>query len=252
MTGPATRLRVDGRLAELTWSRPERRNAIGAELCAGLIEALRSLASWDDVDVVLLRAQTPPFCAGWDTTDFAGLRGASRAEVTAFFGPGRGLLAALGELPQVTVAAPAGAALGFGCALLARCDLVVAADDCVFGLPEIGLGMPPATVLPELLGVLPGRAALRWAVTGELVPAGRAMADGLVTSVVPAGEHEDEVARLAERLCGFAPGAVRATKDLTRRMLAAPDHHERVRIGVAAAIERFLGGDAGGGRKENT
>ncbi|GII78545.1 2,3-dehydroadipyl-CoA hydratase [Sphaerisporangium rufum] len=236
--GRFTAVLLDGRTATVTWSRPERRNAIGAEVCAELVPALTGLAGRRDVDVVVLRAAGRPFCAGWDVTDFAGLAGASPGELAAFFRHGRRLLAAIGALPQVTVAAPAGAALGFGCALLARCDLVVAADDCRFGLPEITLGMPPATVLPELLRVMTRRAALAWAVTGERLPAHRALADGLVTSVVPAAAHEEETAALAAALAGRRPGVVRDTKALAGR-LAAAGEEDRTALGMASAIARF-------------
>ncbi|MER5628239.1 enoyl-CoA hydratase/isomerase family protein [Streptosporangium sp. NPDC002544] len=231
---------VDGPVATVTWSRPERRNAIGQEVCDELVAALEWLASRPEIGVVVLRAAGRPFCAGWDVTDFERLAGAGPEALASFFRHGRRLLAAISALPQVTVAAPAGLVLGFGCALLTRCDLVIAADDSRFGLPEIRLGMPPATVIPELLSVMTRRAVLEWAVTGERFDARRAMADGLVTSVVPASEHDEETVRVAGLLSGHPDGAIRATKELVGR-LAAADEGERVALGVESALRRFAG-----------
>jgi enoyl-CoA hydratase/carnithine racemase len=237
---PAAFVRVttqDG-VSGITWSRPERRNAIGAQVSDELTSALGSVAQRDDVHVVVLSAQEPPFCAGWDVTDFRSLGGADPAALRDFFGHGRALLAALSNVPQLVVAAVRGAALGFGCALLSRCDVVIAADDAVFGLPEVGLGMPPATALPELLSVMSPRTVLHWAATGERYDAQRARLDGLVTDVVPAQDLDGVVSAMARRLADHPDSAVRVTKRLVGQMSGLP-LDRRVAVGVESAVGRF-------------
>ncbi|MGI5242234.1 enoyl-CoA hydratase/isomerase family protein [Dactylosporangium sp. CA-139066] len=232
------RLCADGPVATLRWSRPERRNAIGRRVCDALSAALESLAARDDVRVVVLSSDAPPFCAGWDVNDFTELAGADRDVLREFFRHGRRMLAALAALPQVTLAAPKGLVLGFGCALAARADLVYAADDAVFGIPEIRLGIPPATVLPELLAVMPDRTVTAWALDGARRPASEAKAAGLVTHVVPADRLDDEVRAAAELLAGYPDDVLRRTKALLRRVIQTPPA-ERTAVAVDAAIERF-------------
>ena len=237
---PAGFVRVttqDG-VSHVTWSRPERRNAIGAQVSDELTAALGSVVRRDDVHVVVLSGQEPPFCAGWDVTDFRALEGSDPQPLQDFFEHGRALLAAVSDAPALVVAAVRGAALGFGCALLTRCDVVIAAEDSVFGLPEVGLGMPPATALPELLSVMSPRTALHWATTGDRFDAERARLDGLVTDVVPAPELDRVVSALARRVAAHPDSAVRVTKRLVRQM-AGLTLERRVAMGVESAVGRF-------------
>ena len=229
--------RMEGGVATVVWSRPDRRNAIGREVCAEFTRTLEEL-SGSDCCVVMLRAGFPPFCAGWDVGDFEGGAAPTAESAAEFFKPGRALLATLGALPQVTMAVVEGKALGFGVSLLARCDLVVAAESAEFGLPEIRRGMPPATVLPELLQVMNARAALAYAATGSNVAAADARADGLVTHVIDDASLEKFAAELSVRMAGY--GAVlKETKQLVRRLALTPEA-DRVKVGVQSAINRML------------
>ena len=230
--------RRDGGVATVTWSRPDRRNAIGREVCAELTPALAELGA-SDCSVVVLRAAGAPFCAGWDVGDFEGGPAPTPESAAEFFKPGRALLAALGSLPQVTMAVVEGKALGFGVSLLARCDLVVAGASAEVGLPEIRRGMPPATVLPEILSVMTPRAALAYSITGANVRAHDARADGLVTHVVDDAALETVAAELASRMAGYG-AALRETKRLARRLAQTPEA-DRVKVGVQSAIDRMLG-----------
>lgn len=230
--------RREAGVATVTWSRPDRRNAIGREVCAELTPALEAMAK-SDCAVVILRSAGAPFCAGWDVGDFEGGAVSTPEAASEFFKPGRSLLAALANLPQVTMAVVEGKALGFGVSLLARCDLVVAAASAEIGLPEIRRGMPPATVLPEILSVMTPRAALACSITGRNVPAAEARADGLVTHVVDGGTLESFAAELAAQMAGYGT-ALRETKQLVRRLAATPEG-DRVKVGVQSAIDRMLG-----------
>jgi len=230
-------------VATITWSRPDRRNAIGKAVCEELTGLLAVASQRNDCAVVVLRAAAAPFCAGWDVGDIEAIRNPTPEAAAEFFRPGRAFLAALGNLSQVTIAVPQGKTLGFGCSLLARCDLVVAADDAEFGLPEIRRGMPPATVLPELLAVVSPRAALAHAVTGCNFSAAEARSDGLVTHVVPAASQESFVLNLATQMAAYGGSLLAETKALVRRLATTPES-ERVHAGVQAAMERMLRGNS--------
>lgn len=232
----------DGAIARVTWSRPERRNAIGAEVASELTAVLAGLRDDPDLQVVVLGAQAPPFCAGWDVGDIASVRGADEATVRRFFEPGRALLDAITGLPQVVIAAVQGAALGFGCSVLARCDLVFAASDATFGLPEAALGFAPALALPEVMERLSPTTALRWAATADRWPAHEAMCDGLVSAISPPESLEAAVAATATRLCAHPAGVVTQTKQLVT-VMAHQSRAGRVRIGLDAAVARLV--DAG-------
>lgn len=231
-------VRREGAVATVVWSRPERRNAIGREVCAELTPALEALAN-TDCAVVAMRSAGAPFCAGWDVGDFEGGAVSTPEAAADFFKPGRALLAALANLPQITLAVVEGKALGFGVSLLARCDLVVAAASAEIGLPEIRRGMPPATVLPEILSVMTPRAALAYSITGRNVGAAEARADGLVTHVVDDAKLESFGVELAAQMAGYGT-ALRETKKLVRRLAATPEG-DRVKVGVQSAIDRMLG-----------
>jgi methylglutaconyl-CoA hydratase len=226
---------ISGPVAKVHWSRPERRNAIGKEVSAELAESMEQLSSRKSIAVAIFCTQEPPFCAGWDFRDFEGLNDSNREE---FFKYGRQLLKCLSAMPQITIAAPAGAVLGFGCSFLSRCDLVIASEDSEFSLPEIRRGMPPATVLPELLSVMSRRDALKWAVTGDTYAATAAMTGGLVTDVVAKDAHSEYVESIAHRIGRWGPELTRETKGLVRQLAAAPEG-ERTRLGVEAAIRRM-------------
>ena len=229
---------IEGPVAEVSWSRPERKNAIGKDVCAELTRALVALATRPEIAVVVFRSVGQPFCAGWDVRDFEEIDMAAPGAARSFFAPGRTLLGSITAMPQITIAAPGGATLGFGCSLLARCDMVVAADDAYFALPEIRRGMPPATVLPELLAVMPCREALAWAVTGDRMTATDALRNGLVTSVVSSQVHDGHVRDLARRIAGFGPELIHETKLLVRRIGEAPPE-KRIQVGVDSAIDRM-------------
>ncbi|MGX4695431.1 enoyl-CoA hydratase-related protein [Streptomyces sp. JNUCC 63] len=225
-------------VAHLRWEAPHTRNAIGRARADELSEELERLAGDDAVAVVTLGLGQRPFCSGWDSRDLAGLAGADEQALAGFFTHGRRLLAALSALPQPTVAAVGGAALGFGAALLSRCDLVLAADDALFGLPEIARGFPPATVAPELLAVMPAREVRAWALSGQAVTAARAAEAGLVHRCCPAEEVDAVAAALAAAMAQYGPEAVRATKRLVGDLAAMPEA-DRSAFGVRSAVAQF-------------
>lgn len=205
------RVEVAGRVATVTLDRPEALNAISTELALELAAATEPLGVDPGVGaVVLTGAGERAFCVGADLKQRAGFDDQGWFVQREAFRRG---FAAVRRCPLPTVAAVAGFALGGGTELAISCDLVVAAADATFGLPEVRLGLVPAGGGTQLLARRVGRSAARDLVlTGRRVAAAEALALGLADRVVPAAEVLAAATALAAELAGNAPTAVRMAK----------------------------------------
>lgn len=198
----------------ITLNRPEVRNAINAETSAAVGTALEEAEKDDDVRaVVLTGAGGRSFCAGADLRELA--------EGRSVLAPGREEWGFAGfvrhMISKPTIAAVDGCALGGGTELALACDLVVASEDAVFGLPEVTRGIIAAAGgvirLPEQI---PHKVAMHAILTGDPMPASRCLELGLINEVVPAGTALERAFDLAGRIAGNAPLAVRASKRVAR------------------------------------
>jgi len=205
---------ADG-IAEITLNRPEAMNSISSAMAAELTRACAELVAAPEVRVVVFGAAGErAFCAGADLKERAGMTDADimrqRPVIRAVFG-------ALLALPQPAIAAVHGFALGGGCELALSCDLVVADETAVFGLPEVTVGLVPGGGGTQLalrrLG--PGRAA-DLVLTGRKVGIDEAMRLGLVDRRVPAGQDGPAALELAGQIAANSPVAVRAAKRAIR------------------------------------
>ncbi len=205
---------ADG-IAQITLNRPEAMNSISSAMAAELTRACAELAAAPEVRVVVFGAAGErAFCAGADLKERAGMTDADilrqRPVIRAVFG-------ALLALPQPAIAAVHGFALGGGCELALSCDLVVADETAVFGLPEVTVGLVPGGGGTQLalrrLG--PGRAA-DLVLTGRKVGIEEAMRLGLVDRRVPAGQDGPAALELAGQIAANSPVAIRAAKRAIR------------------------------------
>jgi len=202
---------VADRVATVTLDRPEALNAISTELALDLAAALEPLATDPGVRaVVLTGAGERAFCVGADLKQRAGFDDHGWFVQREAFRRG---FAAVRRCPLPTVAAVAGFALGGGTELALACDLVVAADDATFGLPEVRLGLVPAGGGTQLLVRRVGRSVARDLVlTGRQVPAAEAHRLGLADRLVPRGQARAAATALAAEIAANAPTAVRMAK----------------------------------------
>ncbi|HEX3792003.1 MAG TPA: crotonase/enoyl-CoA hydratase family protein [Pseudonocardiaceae bacterium] len=200
-----------GRILIITINRPTARNAIDASVTTGVAAALDDLDARDELSIGILTGAGGTFCAGMDLKAF--LRGEN---VTL---PGRGL-AGMAEAPprKPIIAAVEGYALAGGCELVLACDLVVAAEDAKFGIPEVRRGLVAAAGgLLRLPRRIPPNIAMEFALTGDFFPAQDAHRYGLVNRLTEPGGALAGALELAERITANAPLAVRATKEIINR-----------------------------------
>ncbi len=211
-----------GAVVVVTLNRPEQRNALDRATMSGIGRAFTEAENDPAVaSVVLTAAGDRAFCAGMDLKSFA-----DSGPPTADDGPGLGVI--MGRTyPKPVIAAVNGAALAGGFELVLACDLVVAAEGAIFGIPEVKRGLVAAgggvLLLPRRL---PLALALEMGLTGEPIDAARAQALGLVNKVVPADAVLDEALGLAATIAANGPLAVRLTKQLMLEVAGGNDPDE--------------------------
>jgi len=208
-------LRTDGRLATVQLHRPAARNAMSVALMRELTQAAQQLAERSDIDAVLLTGDGTCFTAGADLKDRAGwadetLSFVERREVA---GVGWRLCKAWEELPQVTIVAIEGYAVGGGLALAVACDWRVVAEDAFLSLPEIALGIPLTWgAIPRLTALVGPARAKRLTILCERLAAADALAMGLVDQVTPPGGALAGATALAQQVLAMPAAAVRMSK----------------------------------------
>jgi enoyl-CoA hydratase/carnithine racemase len=194
--------RQDARLV-LTIDRPERRNALNADVTRALLEALQRAKSDDTVRaIVLTGAGDEAFCAGADL-------GANAFEFdhSAPTNDYADLLRTARTLTVPLVARVNGTCMAGGMGLLAMCDLAIAAPHAIFGLPEAKVGVFPMQVLSVLQAQVPQRFLTQMCLTGDPIDAARAREIGLVNEVAP--DLDGALERLLSRLQSNSPTALR-------------------------------------------
>ena len=209
-----------GLVQVLRLNRPEAANSLNPELLRELGRAFHESATDDATQVLVLTgAGDRIFCAGMDLRAFSqneggpdGDAGSSTPDPDAPRGFDFRTLPA-----KPVIAAVNGAAVGGGFELALSCDLVVAAENARFGLPEVKRGLL-AGGGGTLLGTrLPLSLALEVALTGELIDAPRAATWGLVNRIVPPADLLESAIGLAQTIAANGPLAIRMTKELVRR-----------------------------------
>ena len=210
----------DGAVAIVTIDRPEKRNALSAQVRAELIAALDELRDDDSVRVLVITgAGDKAFVAGADIGEFAQRTPLEqRAAMT-----GRRVFDEIAAYPKPVLAMINGLALGGGCELALACDIRIAADTAKLGQPEINLGIIPGgggtQRLPRVVGT--GQ-AMRLVLSGEIIGAAEALRIGLVDVVHPAAELRERTLEFARGMAGKSPVALRMAKSAVRAAAEMP------------------------------
>jgi methylglutaconyl-CoA hydratase len=203
-----------GVVTRVTLSRPEVRNAFNETLIAELTAWARSVPEDGSVRVAVLQGAGSVFCAGADLQWMSKMMGYSRDENLADARQAARMLHALDTLPVPLIGRVHGAALGGGAGLAAVCDVVVSAEDAIFGFTEVLLGILPAMISPYVVRKIGLSNARELCLTGARFPAARAKEIGLVHDVTAADRVDIAVDRYVQQFLKAAPSAIRGTKRL--------------------------------------
>lgn len=198
----------------ITMNRPDKRNALNAEMIDDLTHAF--LAAGDDPGcrVILLTGAGSAFCAGMDLDHLEALRERTPEEHRLDSERTARLLRTLYDTPKPTIAAVNGAAIAGGMGLATICDFTLAIPEAKFGYTEVRIGFIPAIVSAFLRGQIGDKRSRDLLFTGRLIKASEAFELGLITRIVPEEDLMVEARRLAQVLLQNSPAAVQATKRL--------------------------------------
>jgi enoyl-CoA hydratase/carnithine racemase len=199
-------------VGRITLNRPEVRNALSRTMVREIESALDAFEADPGARVIVLAgAGDRAFCAGADLRG-VGDRGTTLQAREAFGGLAR-ILERITRMRTPVIAQVHGYALAGGCGLAAGCDLVVASEDAVFGLPEIKVGLLPLVVMAPILRSVGRKRGLLMILSGETVSARDSLDMGLVSRVVPRDDLASVTTELAQKLATFSPVAVALAKE---------------------------------------
>jgi len=201
----------------ITINRPDKRNAINAEVIAGIRAGYAAAHADADVRVIVLTgAGDKAFCAGADLQPGKGFAFDTARPNLDY----ADLLRDAQNARLPTLARVNGVCMAGGMGLLCMTDLAVAADHVAFGLPEVKVGVFPMQVLSLLQQIAPRRLVREWALSGEPFDATQALQAGLVNHVVPPAELDTKVSWLVQRIVDKSPTAIRRGKYAMRAIEA--------------------------------
>ncbi|KUJ77033.1 enoyl-CoA hydratase [Ruegeria marisrubri] len=203
-------------VATLTLNRPEKHNAMSAQMLADLTAAAMQLGEDDAVRVVILTGAGKTFCAGGD---LGWMQDQMAADPETRFVEARKLaemLQAINTLPKPVIGALQGNAFGGGVGMASVCDIAIGVDSLKMGLTETRLGLIPATIGPYVVARMGEARARRVFMSARLFDAAEAVELGLLAKAVPADQLADAVEAEVLPYLSCAPGAVASAKQLVR------------------------------------
>ena len=207
----------DGRVAILILNRPEKRNALSAELVSEMTAAMVQLNANDEVKVIVLRSADKPFCAGADLSYLAKLRDFSLAENEADSQALRRLFDLIYLSPKIVISQVEGPALAGGCGLATLADLCFATPEATFGYTEVKIGFIPALVMVYLREKIGGGVLRDLMLTGRVISAEEAFNLGLVQRLVSTDNITSIVNQTAQELCeSTSQQAVASIKEMLK------------------------------------
>jgi enoyl-CoA hydratase/carnithine racemase len=232
MTPPLVTYAIDGRVGIVSLNRPEKLNAISADLKSALVERLREADRDPATSVVVLRAEGRSFCAGYDIAPNPA-RAARRYNALAWhesLTDDVQLEMTPWEMKKPVIASVQGHCLGGGCELVMMCDLTIAADDALFGEPEIRFSnVGPALVMPFIIGLKRARELL---FLGDPIDAQTALQYGMVNRVVPRADLHAATLKFARRMALISPEALAGTKLAINRGAEAAGFRSAIHAGL--------------------
>jgi len=245
-------LREDrGGIATLTLNRPAQYNLLTLEMISALQEALDDIEQDEKVRVIILAAAGKGFCAGHDLKEIRDL--GTQPKIEGLFRRCSRMMVTMTRMPQPVIARVQGAAAAAGCQLVAQCDLAVASEAAKFTAPGVTWGFLCSTPGVAIGRNLARKHAMEMLLTGEMIDARTALEWGLVNRIVPPGELDAAVLKLAGEIESKPRATVAAGKrafyeqmeldierayELAGKVIAESFAHEEGREGTEAFIEK--------------
>ncbi len=237
------KLEIKNAIATVELHRPEARNAMSAQLMREMIACASRLSAMRGVDVVIMRGSGKCFSAGADLKDASRWGKGERPfdEQRDIAALGYRMARAWEEIPQITIAAIEGYAIGGGLALVAALDWRILAQDAFVSLPEIALGIPLTWgTLPRLVNLVGPARAKRLSILCERIPAAEALAMGLADYVAAPGKALSAARALAKQVLALPRSSVRMTKESINAYASIGAHaashmaHDQVQLASAS------------------
>lgn len=233
MTDDLVLYETDDTIATITMNRPQKLNAISHELRSGVSDAFLRADDDKAISVVVLRSEGRSFCVGYDIDSDSPEREARRFDAVKWHD-------SLTEdlrfemipwyMRKPVIASVQGHALGGGCELTMFCDITIAADNALFGEPEIHFSnVGPAIIMPWIIGYKKARELLY---LGDMIDAQTALDLGMVNRVVPLDELRERTLKFARRLALIAPEALEHTKRSINRGADAAGFRSAMQAGL--------------------
>ncbi|GAA5071902.1 crotonase/enoyl-CoA hydratase family protein [Roseibacterium beibuensis] len=241
------RVDVDERgVATLTLARPDKHNAMNAEMIGALTEAAARLGRDPAVRVVVLTGEGKSFCAGGD---LGWMKDQMQADAATRAREARSLaemLGALDRMPKPLIGRVQGQSFGGGVGLMSVCDVAIGVETAKIGLTEVRLGLIPATIGPYVVARMGAANARRVFFSGRIFGAAEAVELGLLARAVSAEDLDAAVEAEVAPYLSAAPGAVAAGKKLVAD-LVAPVDEARIALSIDALVARWEGEESAEG-----
>jgi enoyl-CoA hydratase/carnithine racemase len=205
-------IKREERVLIVTMNRPEKRNALDFQLCSHLVSAIEDANSDHKIGVILLRGAGKVFCAGMDLGEVLSPEASGLSTIHE-------KLFTLGaHIDKPIVAAVQGSAHGGGFGLVANAHVVVAADNAIFGLSEIRLGLWPYLIYRSVTLAMGERRALELSLTGRNINASEALTYGLIHRLVPLKELHLRASEIANEISLSSAEAIHDGMDFVKRL----------------------------------
>lgn len=208
----------DGPVATMTFNRPEIRNAFNAQMIQDIINGIGQVNAMEDVRVLIVTGAGSVFSAGADLNWMKSMKDYSYEENIADAEALADCMRAIFTCKKPTIARVNGPAIGGGNGLVCACDIAIAAEEAVFSLSEVKVGLVPATIGPYVIKRV-GEANTRYLMlSGRRINGIEAAEFGLVNWAVPLEHLNEEVDLLVEKLLSSGPQAMWMVKELIRNV----------------------------------
>ncbi len=211
--------KIENRVGTIVLNRPEKRNALSAELVSEMTQAINEMNESEFVKVILIKSASKPFCAGADLAYLTQLRNFTFEENIADSKKLRDLYEAIYTSKKITISQVEGPALAGGCGLATLVDFCFATPDATFGYTESKIGFLPALVMVYLREKVGVSTMQDWLLTGRIFGAAEAFSKSLIYQVLAQDTIEEDILNfITHILTGVSAESISGIKHMMRNL----------------------------------